>query len=420
MPSDDDAFADALTDGFARALRGAAELAPEPVHHTLAAQAEQRGRRRRRNRRAALASGLAVLVLAGAGGFAAVRGGSFAAVGPAGPPGPALPRMSAQELTALYTGLLPKGTVTDFTASSMGKIDPHQTGSTLMFDDGAGASIVMFTVERTNLAPEAGAVCMDPFQTPQDSCDRKVRPDGSVLVIDKLRSEHTENGREWRVTWAAPDGRRVKFTEYNGQPARANRPNPPLDDAQLTALVTDPAWDRVFATLRPADGAPRPAAVPTPAASAATPSATVPTGPDLLAKLVPLLPAGAEVKGQDPAHAALTVSFQGRTSLLMVSAEPPSQRGRDELAGMDGNPPTPLEVREKRPDGTVVVTNRFGNGKTATDPVLHWVAAVHYPDGSQVQISEGNGENAYTYRPGDPALDTDRLKALVTDPVWRR
>ncbi|MFD7450688.1 hypothetical protein [Kitasatospora sp. NPDC059827] len=415
MPSDDDAFADALTDGFARALRGAAELAPEPVHHALAAQAEQRGRRRRRNRRAVLASCLAVLVLAGAGAFAAVRGGTSGPVGPVGPPGPALPTMSDQELSALYTELLPKGTVTGFTGRSRGAADPHQTGTTLLFDDGAGASIVMFSAQRTDFKPEVSAVCMDPTVMPQDSCDRTVRPDGSVLVIDKLRSLHPENGREWRVTWAAPDGRRIEFIEYNGQPATANRPNPPLDAAQLTALVTSPAWDRIFATLRPADGTPGPAAGLTPA-----PTATTPAGPGLLAKLVPLLPAGAEVQSQDPEHGALIVALEGRTSRLVVSADPPSQRGRDELAGMDGELPTPLEVREKRPDGTVVVTNRFGDGKTATDPVLHWLAAVHYPDGSQVQISEGNGENSYTYRPGDPALDTDRLKAIVTDPAWHR
>ncbi|MER7671436.1 hypothetical protein ABTY61_23640 [Kitasatospora sp. NPDC096128] len=419
MPSDDDEFADAFADGFARALRGAAELAPEPVRHTLTAQAEQRGRRRRRNRRAVLASGLAVLVLAGAGGFAAVRGGTFGAVGPVGPvgpPTPARPTMSAQELTALYTSLLPKGTVTDFVAGSIRKIDPHRTGTTLLFDDGAGASTVEFGAERTNLAPDAGAVCMDPFQMPQDSCARTVRPDGSALVIDKLRSQHPENGREWRVTWAAPDGRRVTFTEFNGQPATANRPNPPLtDDAQLTALVTSPAWEQVFATLAPADGAPKPARTPKPA-----PSATGPSDADLLATLIPLLPAGAVVGSQDPGHAALGVTFEGRTSLLIVTADPPSQRGREELASMDRSPTTPLEVREKRPDGTVVVTNRFGNGKGATNPVLHWLAAVHYPDGSRVQISEGNGENAYTYRPGDPALDVDRLKAIATDPAWRR
>ncbi|MBD0689769.1 hypothetical protein [Streptomyces sp. CBMA123] len=412
MPSDDE-FADAFADDFARALRGAAELAPEPVQHTLAVRAEQHGRRWRRRRRTAVASALVVLVLAG-GGLAAARPGAFDLVGPAGPAAPSRPTMSGQELVALFTGLLPKGTVKELNSGPPQKVDKHRTGAILLFDDGAGASIVEFSAERTNLAPEAAAVCMDGFQTPQDSCDRTVRPDGSVLVIDKLRNNLTQGGREWRVTWAAPDGRRVGFTEYNGQPAIANRPNPPVsDDTQLTALVTSPVWDEVFAALAPVEGAPKPGR-----SSAPEPAATGPSNAELLTKLVPLLPAGAKVEGQDPGHAALTVTFEGRTSMLTVAVDPPSQRGRDELAGMDRNLPTPLEVREKRPDGTLVVTNRFGNGKGATNPVLHWLGSVSYPDGSQVRINEWNGPNAYTFQPGDPAVDVDRLKALATDPVW--
>ncbi|MFD8706527.1 hypothetical protein ACFV1W_28650 [Kitasatospora sp. NPDC059648] len=413
MPTDDE-FGDAFADGFARALHGAAELAPEPVQHTLAAQAEQRGRLRRRRRRTAVAAGLAVL-LAGAGGFTALGGGPTGLIGPATQPGPTGPEMSTREFITLVTDLLPKGTVKELNTDGPAKLGGHTTGATLLFDDGAGASIVRFSAERTNLRPDAGAVCMDGFQTPQDSCDRTVRPDGSVLVVDKLRSDSTPGGREWRVTWAAPDGRRVSFTEYNGQPATANRPNPPLaDTARLTELVTDPAWDRVFAALAPVKDAPKPDVAPQPA-----PSAGGPSNADLLAKLVPLLPAGAEVEQQDPGHATLTVTYQGRTSMLQVGADPASERGRDELATMDRDPLTPLEARERRPDGTLVVTNRFGNGKTATNPVLHWTAAVHYPDGSQLRLSEWNGENGYTFRPGDPALDVDLLKAVVTAPAWR-
>ncbi|MFJ9448377.1 hypothetical protein ACIRRH_42195 [Kitasatospora sp. NPDC101235] len=73
-------------------------------------------------------------------------------------------------------------------------------------------------------------------------------------------------------------------------------------------------------------------------------------------------------------------------------------------------------MREKLPDGTLVVTNRFGNGKTATDPILHWTAEVYSPDGHHVSISEWNGENGYTARPGTPALSLEQLKTIVTDP----
>ncbi|MEU8510408.1 hypothetical protein AB0C76_02305 [Kitasatospora sp. NPDC048722] len=408
MPTDD-----AFEDGFARALRGAAELAPEPVQHTLAAVAEQRGRRWRR-RRTVVASGLAVLVLAGAGGVAAVGRGPF--VGAVGPADPAPEQtMPAHELVTLVSGLLPKGTVTLLGGGDpTTKLHGHQTAVTMLFDDGAGASVVEAFAERTNLRPEEGAVCTDPFQTPQDSCRRTVRPDGAAIAIDKLRSTTTQGGREWRATLALPDGNRVQVIEYNGQPATANRPDPPLNDAQLTTMLCSVEWLRVFAALSPVRGAPTPGNAPVP-----TPSASAPSNAELLAKVVPLLPAGAKVEGRDPEHGVLTVTVDGRTSMLMVGADAPSKRGQDELRSMDNDLPTPLEVREKRPDGTLVVTDRFGNGKTATNPVLHWTAAVHTPDGGQVRISEWNGENAYTYRPGDPALDLDHLKAIVTAPTLR-
>lgn len=175
-------------DDFALALRDAAELAPEPLSHTaLAAGAQRRGRRGQQRRRVAAAGGLAVLLLA-AGSVAALGGGVVNA-GPAGPP---LPSMSADEVVTLVTGLLPEGKVAVLNAGGTGegKLPGHQyeTGATLLFDDGKGASIFSFSVNRSELTPEAGAVCTDPFSTPQDSCDRVTRQDGSVVVIDKLRN----------------------------------------------------------------------------------------------------------------------------------------------------------------------------------------------------------------------------------------
>ncbi|MFJ9608442.1 hypothetical protein ACIRS1_19115 [Kitasatospora sp. NPDC101176] len=408
MPTDDE-FADV----FARALRGAAELAPEPVRHAaLAPLAEQRGRRWRRRRRTALGGALAAVVLAGAGGFAVVGRGPFAG-GPAGPPEPVLPRMTTEEVLGTITGMLPHGGVRVVTSGGAGDPGQHRTGATILFDDGAGESILTITAERTDRPPAETANCMDGFVVPQDSCDRVVRPDGSVLTIDKLRDRTEADKREWRATWAAPDGRRVEVTEFNGQPAAASRPNPPLSAEQLTALVTGEGWERVFASLAPAPGGPPSAASPAPTA------AQGPSGEELLGRLVPLLPSGAAVSGRDAGRGVLTATVDGRTSMLMVAVDPPSQRGREDLRGAERSPATPLEVRDKRRDGTLVVTNRFGNGKGATDPVLHWTATVYYPDGRQVRISEWNGENGYTFRPGDPALEVDALKAIATDPVWR-
>ncbi len=402
-------------DEFARALRGAAELAPEPLGDLLTAGAEQRGRRWRRRRRTAVAGGLAVLVLAGAGGLMTVGRGPFGIVDPAGTVSQKLPKMSEQEVVSLVTALLPPGKVSVLAAGGTGEGRvagaEYRVGGTLMFDDGAGASIFEYGAERTDLMPEAGAVCMDGFTMPQDSCERTKLPDGSVVVIDKLRSEHTPEGREWRATWAAADGRRVSVIEYNGQPAGANRANPPLSSEQLTAFVTASAWERVFAALPPLKNAPAPS-TPRPAAG--------PSAAELLAKLAPLLPAGATSSTPEGSNQAnLTVTLEGRTSMVLVGVGPASEKGKQDEKYAETSPSTPLEAREKLPDGTLVVTNRFGNGKTATDPVLHWTAEVYVPDGRHVSISEWNGENGYTARPGTPALSLEQLKAIATDPAWR-
>ncbi|MFE0460628.1 hypothetical protein ACFW1A_15415 [Kitasatospora sp. NPDC058965] len=414
MSTDQD-FEDGFAD-LARALRGAAELAPELNGPALTVGAQRYGRRRRRRRRAVVASGLAVLVLAGAGGVvAAGRGGALRLGDPAARVSPMPVPMTGQELLSLVTGLLPPGKVSLLGGGASGEGTSagaaHTTGGTVMFDDGAGASVVEFSAEWTGLAPGAAAVCMDGFTMPQDSCDRTVQADGSVLVIDKLRSEHTSGGREWRATWAGADGRRVQVIEFNGQPAATDRADPPLGPQQLTALVTAAAWERVFASLVPVKKAPAPSA---PATTAGPGKAR------LLSGLTALLPAGSTSSvpaGSD--QAVLAVTLDGRSSMVLADVQPASDRGRQDAQEARTGRTTPLEVRESLPDGTLVVTNSFGNGKTATNPVLHWTVDVYRPDGFRVSLSEWNGENAYTARPGTPALSPDQLKTIALDPAWR-
>lgn len=139
MPVDDefeDGRTDALGADFARALHGAAALAPEPALYLLAAGAERRGRQRRNRQRALLAGGLAVLVLA-TGGFAMTGGRSDAAR----PAEPAV-HMSSEEVVQLVSGLLPPGSVRVMYAGTPGVPggtgDPYRTDGTLLLDDGKG------------------------------------------------------------------------------------------------------------------------------------------------------------------------------------------------------------------------------------------------------------------------------------------
>ncbi|MFD9598043.1 hypothetical protein ACFWA9_35525 [Kitasatospora sp. NPDC059973] len=226
-----------------------------------------------------------VLLLA-TGGFLVGAGGPHAAL-PAAPVAP----MTSEEVTRLVSGLLPPGSVEVSYAGTPGVAggngDVYRTDGTFLFDDGKGASMISCTVDRTELAPGAGAVCMDPFSTLQDSCERTDGPDGSVLVIDKFRDRTDPAQREWRATLAAPDGRRIRIIEHNGRPAAANREEPPLDAEQLRALVTSPAWQRVV------DALPARANPPVPPGPSATPTGDpTPSAADVLARLVPLLPPG--------------------------------------------------------------------------------------------------------------------------------
>ncbi|MFE7564173.1 hypothetical protein [Kitasatospora sp. NPDC057500] len=401
---------------FAHALRGAAALAPDDALFGLAAGAERRGRRRRGRRRAAVAGAVAAVVLV-AGGAGVLGGGAGAGLfGPAA--GPVQP-MTAEEVVQLVTGLLPPGSVQSKFAEAPGDSKAsrgeYRNFGALEFDDGKGASVITYSVERGTQRPDEAARCSDPFTTPQDSCERAERPDGSVVVIDKRRDSNVPDQRQWQATWAAPDGTVVRITEYNGQPATPNRAEPPLDAEQLMLVASSPAWARVVAALQANPKAPKVPEVPKAPSAPAAPSAA-----ELLATLTRLLPPGATAAGADEQHATLTVTAEERTSKVSVLAEPAGEQGRKARRSFEEGLPTPLEVREQLSDGTLVVTNRFGNGKTATDPLLHWTAEVYYPDGRSVKLYEWNGENGYDFRPGEPALSVDQLKAVVLAPDWRR
>ncbi|MFB8199253.1 hypothetical protein [Kitasatospora purpeofusca] len=420
---------------FARELRGAATLAPDERLFALAAGAERLGRRRRNRRRAAVAGGAAIAVMA-VGSVGAFTGGPGL-----GMFGPAVePPMTGDEVVRLVAGLLPPGAVSDVTASTPGEADassdPHRALGLFNYDDGKGVSSIHYFVERGARTPEQAAVC-NPRVVPEDSCDRAVRPDGSVLLIDKTRDATFAGQRSWRGAYATPDGTVITLVEFNGSPVSPTRELPPLDAAQLAAVVTAPEWGKVVAAIPANPNAPKPAAPTappsTPTASTAPPSpVTVPPSPgiaspapgdslpELAAVLTGLLPTGAKEVGRDAENGAVTVEYEGRTSRLTIHVEPAGARGIEFKKGAEESTPTPLEVRQKLPDGTLIVMNQFGNGKSAVDPLLHWVAWVYYPDGRSVLISEGNGEDELSPRPGQPALSVEQLRAMVMAPDWRK
>ncbi|MFB7376141.1 hypothetical protein ACFC26_01765 [Kitasatospora purpeofusca] len=403
---------------FARELRGAATLAPDERLFALAAGAERLGRRRRNRRRAAVAGGAALAVLA-VGSVGAFTGGPGPGLlGPAGES-----PMTGDDVVRLVVGLLPPGAVSDVTASIPGKphasADPQLAMGLFSYDDGKGVSSIHYFVERGAQPPERAAVCNPPV-APEDSCDRSVRPDGSVLLIEKSSDPKFAGQRTLRGVYATPDGTVISLVEFNGSQANPTRELPPLDAAQLAAVVTAPGWGKVVAAIPANPNAPKPSAPtapPSPGAASPVPGDSL---PELAAVLAGLLPTGAKEVGRDAENGAVTVEYEGRTSRLTIHVEPAGARGIEFKKGAEENTPTPLEVRQKLPDGTLVVMNQFGNGKSAVDPLLHWVAWVYYPDGRNILISEGNGEDELSPRPGQPALSVEQLRAMVTAPDWRR
>ncbi|MFC8719093.1 hypothetical protein [Kitasatospora sp. NPDC057198] len=399
MPTDDE-----LTSALSRAFGTAAALVPEPVQGRLAAGARSAGRRRQRRRRAVVAAALATVVAAGAAGFSAYDRTE------AGPTSGAAP-MSEQRLIELITHALPEGgTLKPLDQAWAGGKNPHELNDVLTYDRGSGPSMFQVHVGYGTAAPDR-VQCQDEFDHPTDGCERTVRPDGSVLLVDKLRQVGSDV-MEWRAVWVAPDGREVTVSEYNGGPGTYGLDAPPLTGEELSALVTSPVWAEAFTVLTP---------VPSPTATASpSPTSTPLAVPDaLLDKLTALLPAGATVTARDTAHGKLSVTVAGRHSSLLVTSQGPSARGVADLANIPNAPRQPGDVLEALPGGGYVSTSSFGVGGDTADGALHRMVGVAYPDGALLTIDEWNGDRYYENAPGDPALDLAALKAVVLSPSWR-
>ncbi|MFF1868092.1 hypothetical protein [Kitasatospora herbaricolor] len=269
MPTDHDRPDPQFELDFTRALSAAGEdfaTRAEP----LIAGARLRGRAIRRRRTASVVASLAVLAAIGAGGVLAAGQGSGGDRPAAAPP------MSAEEVTALLTGSLPAGTVQ--VAQAQGTED-GTAQVRLILDDGRGAAQLLFWVMP---APGAGPgpECPTPLVA-GDECAVETLPGGSSVVLYKsgTRADEPAGARTWSATLYA-DGFRMMLQEWNRDPqqraAPVTRADPPLTQAQLTAVVTDAKWEPVMAALRPEPlvGDPLPDGLSSPAAprSPRTPS----------------------------------------------------------------------------------------------------------------------------------------------------
>ncbi|MEV4614148.1 hypothetical protein AB0K43_16360 [Kitasatospora sp. NPDC049258] len=219
-------------------------------HHPLIEGARARGRTLRRRRRAGLVTaGAALGLLTGAVlGQAAGHGGATAAHPAAARP------LTGKEVLATLVALLPPGGTQVAEARGTASGTPQVR---LVLDDGHGPAQVLFWITTGLVAERPG--CPDPVQPAGDRCTAATRADGSTVVIYQAatRSDEPAGAKTWSAKLYRPDGRVMMLQEWNRRPLErgeaVTRLDPPLTEAQLTALVTDPSWDKVAAAVGPVD-----------------------------------------------------------------------------------------------------------------------------------------------------------------------
>ncbi|GAA1233355.1 hypothetical protein GCM10009665_24550 [Kitasatospora nipponensis] len=408
-------------DQFSRLLHEAAELAPDPPGAVLAGSARRIGRRQAVRRRAAMAGSVAALALVGLAAAELAPGiGGSSRVSAAGARSG---RITGAFMDDTLKSLLPPGQVTDDQGFGIGEMALPGIGptATLKYDDGHGAGMVVLSTNRVPVPivqGTEGTRCQDPFEAPVEGCVRTVRPDGSVLVIDRLGPRAPNVTRNWIAIYTGTDGRQVRVDEYNATTAGPplTRENPPLSADQLTAVVTSTAWNPVFEAFDP---------VPTGAPTAPAGSAAASPEPSaILATVGHLLPPGvlseAGSTPQDTAgQAHLRVTVEGRASLLQVTVFPQWQQGVDEHPRQTFESGAAPGTLLRTVDGSSVITTAVGASKGGGGPDLQWSVDVLHPDGTRVRVTEWNGANGYDFEPGTPALTTDQLADVATASAWR-
>ncbi|MEU9074027.1 hypothetical protein [Kitasatospora sp. NPDC048538] len=412
---------DAHDEQLARILRDAADLAPDPPGALLADGAERRWRRARR-RKAALAGSAGVVALAAVAAVALRPWAAPTDIAPAAPAGGWPERITAAFMADTLTAVLPPGQVTAAggSGSNDGPVPGLAPTAHLIYDDGHGAGMVTLSVNRATLPIRAstwGTECPDPVEAPTEACERTVRPDGSIVVVAKLKPVEPMKVRKWQATYTGADGRQVQIWEVNstsfGPPL--SREEPPLSADQLVAAATSSAWDPLFA--QPGS----PGTSPAGAAQGRTPEPQGPEPERILATVAGALPAGTRTDSgaaqHVPGRAHVSVTLEGRTSMLSVSVTPGPDTDGGGRAGFEAD--AEPGALSHTADGSSVLVRESGATKSGGGPTVLWSVEVRQADGTRVRVSQWNGADETQMTPGKPALTTDQLKAVATAPGWR-
>jgi hypothetical protein len=251
------------------ALRRTAEALPPADGRALMAAGYARGRVLRRRRTAAIATGVAVFALVGAGGVLAAGaghghgGGGNVAAAPKQPrptgstveTARTLPPVTAQQMSALLVSMLPKGRISGVEARGTDD-DPPVPYAHVVYDDGHGKAAIEVGVSPPSDTNGGCSAAPDPGT----SCTSTHVKGGTLSIFKGYEySDRRADTKDWLATFVTPDGASVEVSEWNAaaeKDAPVSRPEPPLSGTRLGAVASDPRWKRVI------DAMPEPAKAP--------------------------------------------------------------------------------------------------------------------------------------------------------------
>ncbi|MEZ0092358.1 hypothetical protein [Streptacidiphilus sp. EB129] len=390
-------FEDKIGDAFRRAGQGY-DIEPQ----SLLDRGLRRGHALRRRRVAyTVVSGVTALALIG-GGSALFAGGTdgpkqvtVVAGGATG--------FSGQQILDLLKRTLPPGQISGAWATGVGGGRPALVAQAhLIFDDGHGAGSLDLGSAALNDGNVMAPTTCTPGSPPKGgTCDQTTRADGSTVAIEKISyggSAGKPASLQWNVSLVTRKGEHLWLTEDNsttgGPGAETTRSTPPLSAAQLTALVSDPDWSRLFAAMRTAQPDHQPSQA------------------QVLATLRQVLPAGVHAGDNNAmdqeGSAAVPVNAMG-TDQLSVQVQRWPGEARSEIAAES------FQGANRLPDGTLMAVRQQGSQAS----VAMWDVRVLRPDGTMVWLMEQQMDLGRP-NPAGPTLSLDQLKAMAMSPKWTR
>jgi hypothetical protein len=144
------------------------------------------------------------------------------------PPPPSRPAMTARQILATVSRLLPRGLRVTGTEGGAGYAD-------LTVDDGHGTALVTVTAQQWQ---PHNATIAKLFASGQAG------PAGTRVMTSHVRPASRTGAAQWEVDTLAKDGLRILVTEINaaayGLPV--TRADPPITLHQLTAIATSASW----------------------------------------------------------------------------------------------------------------------------------------------------------------------------------